>query len=83
MRIEIPDKTAADLKAMLARQGEDCDLEAYVQRTLSKRLLREAVDEMRASTEGVDPSTIDEAVSESRKAHQELKRREQGPDADC
>ncbi|QDT67149.1 hypothetical protein MalM25_00460 [Planctomycetes bacterium MalM25] len=81
MEIKIPDKTAADLKAMLARRGEDCDLETYIQRTLSKRLLFEAVGEMRASTSEVDSTeladAIEEAVTTTRQAH-----REPNPDAD-
>lgn len=81
MKIELPDKTAADLRAMLDRLGDDSDLESYVQRTLAKRLLFETIAEIRRGTAGVDPAelqaAIDEAVKETRAA-----RRSKGLSAD-
>lgn len=82
MQIEIPDQTAEELKAMLAQQGEDCDLQQYIQRTLSKRLLHAAVGELRAQTATSDQrelsDTIDEVIRQVRTNH-----REQKPDEDC
>lgn len=81
MKIELPDKTAADLRAMLDRLGDDSDLESYIQRTLSKRLLFETITEIRLSAAGEDPAeleaAIDEAVTETRTA-----RRSEEPRAD-
>lgn len=72
MKIELPDKTAADLRAMLDRLGDHSDLESYVQRLLPKRLLFETIAEIRRGTAGVDPAelqaAIDEAVKETRAA---------------
>jgi len=81
MKIEVNDKTAVEVQAMLARQGEAPDVESYVQRTLAKRLLFETVTEVRNSTKNVPAAeieaAIEEAVTETRQ-----QRRMQSPDAD-
>ncbi len=81
MKIEVNDKTAIEVQAMLARQGESPDVESYVQRTLAKRLLFETVAEVRDSTKKVSAAeieaAIEEAVTETRQ-----QRRMQSPDAD-
>ncbi len=81
MKIEVNDDTAAEVQAMLARRGETPDVESYVQRTLSKRLLFETVAEVRDSTKDVPAAeieaAIEEAVTETRQ-----QRRIQSPDAD-
>ena len=81
MKIEVPDKTAEEVQAMLARQGEDPDVEAFVQRTLAKRLLFETVSQVREGNDDVEAEEIqdavDEAVSEVRASN-----KRQSPNAD-
>lgn len=81
MKIEVNDKMAKEVEAMLARQGESPDVEGYVQRTLAKRLLFETITEVRCTNEEVPldeiAADIEEAVRETRK-----QRRMKGPHAD-
>lgn len=77
MKIEVPDSTAAEVQAMLAQQGEDTNVEAFVQRTLAKRLLQASVRELRACNRPVSgdeiESDIAEALGESRTARRSVK----------
>ncbi|MEO0531600.1 MAG: hypothetical protein AAF266_13645 [Planctomycetota bacterium] len=72
MTIELPDKTAAELRAMLKRNGDPSSLEDYVQRTLAKRLLFDAAVEARLVTRDADQhqldAEIDEAIRASKKS---------------
>lgn len=74
MKIEVPDATAEELRAMLARHGEETDVESYVQRTLAKRLLAETVGAIHEFNRDVDPGEIGAAVDEALAAVREERR---------
>ena len=68
MNINLPDETVAELRAMLKRQGDESDVETYVQRTLSKRLLFETITEARVQTAEHDPAEVSRSINEALRA---------------
>lgn len=71
-QINISDETYRDVQAMLAGSGEALDVDAFVDRTLQKRLFFETVRMVQDRNQDVDPDElqkeIDEAISQVRAA---------------
>ena len=71
-QINISDETYRDVQAMLASSGETVDVDAFVDRTLQKRLFFETVRRIQDRNEDVDPDVlqqeIDEAIADVRDA---------------
>lgn len=71
-QINISDETYRDVQAMLAGSDEPVDVDAFVDRTLQKRLFFETVRKVQDRNKDVDPDVlqqeIDEAIAEVRAA---------------
>ena len=65
MRIELPDQTVRDLKALLAKRGEKGDVSEFIDRTIQRTLFFETVREVKRQNTGVDPQELDRLIDEA------------------
>ncbi len=65
MQIELPDQTIQDVRALLAKRGENGDISQYIDRTVQRALFFETVREVKRQNAGVDPEELDRLIDEA------------------
>lgn len=79
--IKISDENYRELKTMLAGRGDSVDVDAYVNRALSRDLFFETVSDIKARTKDVNPEELDQIINEAVEAAR-AERRKQSPGVD-
>lgn len=77
-QINISDETYRDVQAMLASGGDTVDVDAFVNRTLQKRLFFETVRKIQDRNKDVDPDVLQQEIDEAIADVREARRKESG-----
>ena len=77
-QVNISDETYRDVQAMLASGGETVDVDAFVDRTLQKRLFFETVRKIQDRNKDVDADVLQQEIDEAIAAVREARRKETG-----
>jgi hypothetical protein len=80
VKIDLPDQTIQDVRALLAQRGETVDVSAFVNQTVKRAVFFDTVRELKRQNSNVAPDELDRLIAEAVEAER-AERKGTTPDA--